>query len=105
MFVITSDVAGAEVTRSHLPRGLHSALRLEHATQQVRKILRENIREKHILDFSLRSRERSEARERAGPGEARDNTPKKSISMGQIQREGARTQDTNGNTGQDTDIS
>ena len=53
----------------------------------------------------MRSRERSEARERAGPGEARDNTPKKSISMGQIQREGARTQDTNGNTGQDTDIS
>ena len=60
---------------------------------------------KNNLDFSLRSRERSEARERAGPGEARDNTPKKSISMGQIQREGARTQDTNGNTGQDTDIS
>ena len=53
----------------------------------------------------MRSRERSEARERAGPGEGRDNTPKKSVSMGQIQREGARTQpDTNGNTGQDTDI-
>ena len=46
VFVITSDVAGAEVTRSHLPRGLHSALRLEHATQQVRKILRKNMRVK-----------------------------------------------------------
>ena len=101
MFVITSDVSGAEVTRSHLPRGLHSALRLEHATQQVRKILRENSREKkNILDFSLRSRERSEARERAGAGDGRD-TPKKSISMGQIQPgAGARQQDTNGNPGQ-----
>ena len=51
--------------------------------------------------FSLRSRERSEAREaRAGDSNAHArDTPKKSVSMGQIQP-GARQQDVNGNAGQ-----
>ena len=70
MFVITSDVAGAEVTRSHLPRGLHSALRLEHATQQVRKILRKNIREKKILfQLAVKREERGAGEGGAGGGE------------------------------------